>query len=396
MRTHLLQNDSGTVSATLLLRSNKIVHDDGLAHLTEHTSFCGAAGSLSARDVKERHKDLIQESNASTACGAIQWDVSFLPKYTADVLGLLALTSLDQKFDVETVGKQAQVVLEELYLEKYDAIEKQKQEFDISIYGKNHPYVKLTADAEIRKAKTPSDVLAAELRRYAASIRLPANMDLFLVGEFDPQAVERGVREHFGAFPFAEGPALDLPRVAVTHGYKRLTGTSREFEGPVSEVKIAWNTGVRLCDPEARVLAALRQYLDGALFDHLREEEGDTYTPEVTYDADECSGVFDISVKSSKNPAAIEKKMFDAIERLKSNIEQRELDRFRDQLEFKRRRDARANSTHIERMVERVRSGVSAGDLAVETVTREEMLAAARAYLPSHQGAYVRLALRGA
>jgi len=33
--------------------------------------------------------------------------------------------------------------------------------------------------------------------------------------------------------------------------------------------------------------------------------------------------------------------------------------------------------------------------LVVETVTRHELLAAARKYLPSHRQAYVRLALKG-
>jgi hypothetical protein len=33
--------------------------------------------------------------------------------------------------------------------------------------------------------------------------------------------------------------------------------------------------------------------------------------------------------------------------------------------------------------------------LAVETVTREEVLAAARKYMPSYKQAYVRLALKG-
>ena len=35
-------------------------------------------------------------------------------------MNLLAATSLDQKFDLETVAAQARVVLEELYLDKYD------------------------------------------------------------------------------------------------------------------------------------------------------------------------------------------------------------------------------------------------------------------------------------
>ena len=39
--------------------------------------------------------------------------------------------------------------------------------------------------------------------------------------------------------------------------------------------------------------------------------------------------------------------------------------------------------------------GASVDDMAPETVSRDELLAAARRYLPSHKGGYVRLALRG-
>ena len=37
----------------------------------------------------------------------------------------------------------------------------------------------------------------------------------------------------------------------------------------------------------------------------------------------------------------------------------------------------------------------AADDIPVETVTREEMIAAARRYMPSHRQAYVRLVLKG-
>src|SRR4029078_5036173 len=121
LRMHLASNKSGYVSAALVLRCKQIADPRGLAHIMEHTSFTGAAGSLSAKEVKTLHSDCIQDSNATTGRGMIQWNATFLPKYTAQVLALLAITSLDQKFDVETVASEARVVLQELYLDKYDA-----------------------------------------------------------------------------------------------------------------------------------------------------------------------------------------------------------------------------------------------------------------------------------
>jgi ribulose bisphosphate carboxylase small subunit len=46
-------------------------------------------------------------------------------------------------------------------------------------------------------------------------------------------------------------------------------------------------------------------------------------------------------------------------------------------------------------MVARTLDGASPHDLAVESVTREEVLATARKCMPSYQQGYVRLALKG-
>ena len=135
--------------------------------------------------------------------------------------------------------------------------------------------------------------------------------------------------------------------------------------------------------------------MNTALFDELREKDGDTYTPEVSYEPDACSGVFKIGISSSKDPQRVEKRVFDVIDRMKSDIDAKELARLRDRIELKRRKEANETRHCSTALVERTLNGASVDDLAVETVTREEMLAAARKYMPSHRQAYVRLALKG-
>ena len=128
----------------------------------EHTSFTGAAGSLSAKEVKALHSDCIQESNATTGHGMIEWNATFLPKYTGEVLDQLAITSLDQKFDVETVASEARIVLQELYLDKYDAKGQAKRQFDAALYGPSiptrttRPRPRLPPRARPRRASRPS------------------------------------------------------------------------------------------------------------------------------------------------------------------------------------------------------------------------------------------------
>jgi predicted Zn-dependent peptidase len=178
-RAHCVPNNSGYVAATLVLRSNEI-SNNGLAHICEHTSFSGAAGTMSAAEVAGMYKSCIQESNASTGVGAIQWHASFLPQYLPQATGLLAATALDQKFDLATVAAQARVVLEELYLDKYSPEKLAEYKMDRELLGQFHPYAKDTMEEEVARCKVPPAELAAQLRDFAASVRLPANMDFFL------------------------------------------------------------------------------------------------------------------------------------------------------------------------------------------------------------------------
>ena len=393
-RAHCLSNNSGYVAATLVLRSKEICHN-GLAHICEHTSCSGAAGTMSAAEVVATYKACIQEGDASTEVGALRWHASFLPQHLPQVMSILASISLDQKFDLETVEAQARVVLEELYLDKYSPDKLVEYKFDRELLGQFHPYAKDTMEEEVARCKIPPAELAAQLRDFAASVRLPANMDLFLVGSIEPGAVEKLVQEHFGKYAFAEGPRLEIPRVGVTRAYKSLKEASHELERPMTDLRIAWNTDVCVTSADARVLMALSEYLNTALFDDLRERDGDTYTPEVSYEPDAWSGVVKISVSSSKDPEKTEKKIFDIIDKMKSNIDGKEFSRLRDRIALKRRKEAYENETLVECMVERTLDGASHHDLAVEKVTREEVLAAARKYMPSYQQAYVRLALKG-
>ena len=236
LRAHFIQNDSGYVAATLVLRSKEISHN-GLAHICEHTSCVGAAGSMTAAEVTRLNKDHVQDGNASTESGMLQWHASFLPQYLPQVMNLLAATSLDQKFDLETVAAQARVVLEELYLDKYDPDRVAQCKFDRELFGASHPYVKETLPEEIARCKLAPAKLAAELRDFANSVRLPGNMDLFLVGSIEPDAVAKLVNEHFGRFAAAEGPRLDIPHVAVTRAYRSLTETSYELQRPMSDLE---------------------------------------------------------------------------------------------------------------------------------------------------------------
>ena len=115
---------------------------------------------------------------------------------------------------------------------------------------------------------------------------------------------------------------LAVPQVPVTLAHRAFSASAPELRRPLSQIKIAWNTGVSVTHAEAKVVLALSEYLNAMLFNRLRERHGDAYAP-----------------------GAVE--------------------------------------------------GGSIHDLNLEAVTADSVLAAARRYLPSYEGAYVRLSLVG-
>lgn len=367
----------------------------GLAHILEHTSFTGAAGGLTAHELKERHKNIIQESNARTAPGILEWNASFLPRYAPDALHLLAVTSLDQRFDVKTVASESRIVLQELYQDKYSGEAAIRRRFQSILYGRDHPHGKDTLDREIATAKTPAKKLARELQDFAAKIRLPANMDLLLAGDFEPAAMRDLAEQHFGGVSYAAGPMLELPRVGITRSYHAMSGKTGDLKRPLSEIRIAWNTDIPIGHPEARTLIALSACANEALFTELREKHGDAYSPEVAYDPDACSGVFTVNVGTSKHPDKVEQRIFSIFDRLKNKLDPAELNRFKERWELKLAKAADSGDTRIQTMAARVVDGCAAEDLDIGSVSYQEVSEAARKYLPRYKGAYVRVSLMG-
>ncbi len=395
MRVHCYRNGSRYISAALILRSKEIGAHGGLAHILEHTSFTGAAGNMTASELKQKRRALIQDSNAMTSPGKLEWYASFLPKYASEALQLLAVTSLDQKFDLETVRSEARIVLEELLLDKYSSEGAIRRRFNSIIYGKDHPYGKDTLNSELAVARMPTRKLAEELRRYADMIRLPANMDLFLVGNVEPRQMCDLANEHFGKCPYASGPMLDLPRVGPIRTYRRISGVASNLSRPMGEIRIAWNTGVAIGDPDAHVLLALGEYLNELLFSELREKHGAAYSPEAGYEPDSCSGIFSIVITTRKPLGEVEKRVFSILDRIKDHIDPTELALYRDRWELKRLKLVESSESTLEALVARLVEGCALEDLAIERVSADDMVAAARKYLPKYKGGYVCVSLRG-
>lgn len=367
----------------------------GLAHILEHTSFTGAAGDLSAEEVKYRQRRLIQDSNATTSPGRLKWFASFLPKYAPDALQLLAVTSLDQKFDAETLKSEARIVLQELLLEKHSSEGAIRRKFNSLVFGPDHPRGVDTLDGEIALVKSPTKKLVAKLLDYASLIRLPGNMDLFVVGDVEASWVADLAERYFGKYPIASGAMLEMPPAQPTKKYMKIAGLSSELSRPLSDVRLAWNTGATITHPDACALLALGDYVNEMLFRELRERDGASYSPEAYFEPDDCSGILSLSVKTSERPETIERRICSILNAIKNGVDATELELYRERWELQRLKVAESADSLLQSLVDRVINGCALEDLDINSVDAERLTEAARKYLPDYKGPYFYMELRG-
>ena len=136
-----------------------------------------------------------------------------------------------------------------------------------------------------------------------------------MVGEFNSGG-PKWSRRALADLQFAEGPRLYVPNVGMTRGHKSIySALSNGLKRPLSEIRIAWNTGVRATDPRAGILLHVGKYLNKVLFTELREKSGDSYTPEASFKADSCSVSSRSKIQSSSNPELVEQRSPGALSR---------------------------------------------------------------------------------
>jgi hypothetical protein len=80
---------------------------------------------------------------------------------------------------------------------------------------------------------------------------------------------------------------------------------------------------------------------------------------------------------------------------LKTDVDEKELRRISNKFELQRLKIAQSNDEILTCMQDRVLHGRSSSDFQVKSITAADIKAAARRFLPSYKGAYVRLAMVG-
>jgi len=175
---------------------------------------------------------------------------------------------------------------------------------------------------ETLDAITQADIVMAYKNYYVAN-----NMGLVVVGDFDPAAALRQIRQSFGRMPATSGArhALDTP--PYPDGAGLITGTLAPFLGSEANVGIAYRTdGER--SPHLYALWVLYAYLDRRLYERIRIEQGLAYTPAANFSWDEDYGIFMVSADSGLNTRArVERLLHEQLDALReSGLSARELE----------------------------------------------------------------------
>jgi zinc protease len=285
LRYALLRNaePKGRISARLTIRVGSVYENEnqrGLAHFLEHMAFNGSQ-HFPAADVVEFFQKLGMnfggDTNASTGFDRTIYQLE-LPDtkpetvhesltYFADVAGGLLLAPAE-------IEKERGIILSEKRSRDSVGLRTAVAEWEFLVPDTRFPHrLPIGTEEVIRTADQ------ASFREFYDAWYRPERMDLVLVGDFDPAALEPQVREILGALA-ARGPALPEPRLGhVTAPQAIEAGLHTEMEA--GSINVAVQTVVPYAF-EADTAASRVKYLPRSLalrmlnrrLDILSKQEG--------------------------------------------------------------------------------------------------------------------------
>ena len=204
---------AGRAELRLVVRAGSIVEDDdqaGLAHFVEHMAFNGSrryAGRELVHYLESLGMAVGPHANAATG---MDETVYFLripsddPAVLSRALEILADWAGGLSFEPGEVEKERPVVLAEL---------RSSQGADSRLFDQHAPELFAGSRYAYRRPAGRQEVIesatAADLRRFYQDWYRPDLVAVVAVGDFDPDAVEAGIRQGFGSL---RGPAQPRPR----------------------------------------------------------------------------------------------------------------------------------------------------------------------------------------
>lgn len=240
----------------------------GLAHFLEHMAFNGTRhfpGQAMKEFVERQGVVAGQGLNAHTGQNATVYKLSNIPADRSEVVDTCLLLLYDWMcgitFDVQKIGKERQVIQEEMRTRRDLDFRLMKKIQPVVAQGSQYAKRDVIGDpAVIKKAD------AGMLREFYHSWYRPDLLAVVVVGDVDVQQMERKVRELFGRIPEAKG-AEDRPFFTIPAHEEMyyVLATDRELKNST----VSLRTVLEGRKPEAKDATYLREMLVRMLYNAM-------------------------------------------------------------------------------------------------------------------------------
>lgn len=384
-------NDSGLTRAWFGVNYGAINEEKpGLAHLVEHLLMYGGAGPHDHLTKRELW-NVLPEWNGGSNLEWIHLYADMHPDQLEIFLEIASHSIFDPRFEEEVLNQQAKIVMEEIVEETSHPRYRDQRRFRRALYGDDHP---LTFDIVGRK-DVIENVQQSDLFGFTDKGFKTNLMYLLLVGEF-PDDVDRVVHNYFGQHPADYGTAKQIPAVDILTENKVIGVDAPDLNKGNVTIDIAWNTDVVATHKDyfaMQVMNYLFGYSYGSrLMKEVRRERGLVYWIRSVYSPTYYNGGFSISTSTGSDPDHVLDAIFAVVTSMKEvPVTAREIEQYARHHEFWWRTKLLSNEGRMNALW-----GWGSGSFAlryqlraIRSITPEDVMRVAQAYMPDQDGAYV-------
>ena len=170
----------------------------GYAHFIEHMAFNGSTRVPEGEMVKLLEREGLAfgaDTNASTSFDTTLYKLNLPrndPALLDTALMLMRETASELTFDADAIERERGVILSEKRVRDTYALRDLMDQLQFL-----YPAALFVQRLPIGTNETLNAVTSEKLRRLYSRIYTPGNATVIVVGDFDPDAVEAGIRRHF-------------------------------------------------------------------------------------------------------------------------------------------------------------------------------------------------------
>jgi len=391
VKAYILPNDSGLVSALLRVNYGAINEKKrGIAHLAEHLLLNGGAGPYNSDQTKEFWDRYLPSRNAWTTLEHIGIPAGLPSSKVEKLIEVGAYSIFEPRFEEKPLEEEKKRVLQEIVTRTGKPSFGDYHEYRKKLYGENHPYAyKIAGEPEIIKQATVEDV--KEFWKGAK----PNLLEVFLVGTV-PRNIDYLIEKHFGRYARDDGVIKEIPIVRPVSNSIEFSKEASDLKEGAAELAVGWNTEARAKHKDVYAMRMLDLLLgtdsDSRLFKELSEKQGLVYGIESDYSSSKYNGYFGVSCKTGADPEKVLKGIFVVMSSMKEIPVTQEDIRIKAQnLLDNYLPELQGNSGKLDEIKKRVDTGISYEDSyrGLRQVTPQQVMDAARKYLPERGGNYV-------